>query len=189
MTPTEYGHRVHRHVRDFFVGHETGVHAFDRGPIQQVLPGFHVIKANPGPLLGRPSYVSVGLGFPDALYDEHFEFVTVAAEPSGRHVELLAMTAHYHLTGERLGLGHTFPIGEPWVPGSSLDHMLVSLPYPFGPKLESLIADDHEVRILWLLPISNSEREYKKREGLEALETLFESAALEYWNPNRRPVV
>jgi hypothetical protein len=189
MTPSEYGHRVHQHVHEFFAGHEARSRTFDRGPIQGVLPGFHVIEVNPGPRLGLTTYVSVGPGFPDGSEDSHVEFVTVAAEPSERHVELLAMTAHYHRTGERLGLGHTFPIGEPWVTGSTLDHMLVSLPYPFGPKLELLAVDGHRVQILWLLPITTSELEYKKVSGLEALEKLFDAAPLEYWNSNRQPVV
>jgi hypothetical protein len=189
MITTEYAGSVHEHVRGFFAGHETRIRTFDRGPIQQVLPGFHVIEVGPGPMLGRTAYVSVGPGMPDDINDYHLELITVAAEPSERHVELLAMTAHYHLTGERLGLGHTFPIGEPWVPGSKLDHMLVSLPYPFGPALEEMVVAGHEVRILWLLPISRSELDYKKQAGLEALEVLFDSEALEYWNPDRSSVV
>ena len=189
MTPSEYADRVQEHVRAFFVGHDIRVRGFDRGPIQQILPGFQVLEVNPGPLLARCAYISVGVSFPDGIRDDHLEFVTVATEPSERHAELLAMTAHYHLTGERLGLGHTFPIGEPWIPGSKLDHMLVSLPYPFGPELESLVMAGHQARILWLLPITKAELEYKKRQGLEALESLFDATALEYWNSDRESVI
>jgi hypothetical protein len=189
MTPTEYSRRLHEHVRGFFLGHGTRYQPCDHGPIQQALPGFHAIEVEPGPLLSLTAYVSVGSGADDTPGHEHLEFVTVAGEPSERHVELLAMTAYYHYTGERLGVGHTFPIGEPWVPGSKLDHMLVSLPYPFGPKLEYLSTDHAKARILWLLPITKAELEYKKRAGLDALEERFDSAALEYWRPDRESVV
>jgi hypothetical protein len=49
----------------------------------------------------------------------------VSALEDPRAVELLAMTAHYH-RGGKLGLGHTLPVGEPWVPGSRCDCLLVS---------------------------------------------------------------
>lgn len=188
MTPSEYHRRVHRHVEGFFADHRVASCAFDRGPIQRVLPGFHSLQVDPGPLLDQTTYVSVGAGFPDDGH-EHLEFVTVAPAPSARHVELLAMTSHYHRTGERVGLGHTFPIGEPWVPGSSLNHFLVSLPYPFGPELEYLPIPDHNVRLLWLLPITTSERDYKREHGLEALEARFDATELAYWDPKRRPVI
>jgi hypothetical protein len=188
MVLSEYHQRVFEHVREFFAGHDVRSQPFDGGPIQRVLPGFHTIQVGPGPRLGQTTYVSVGAGFPDDG-DEHLEFVAVASSPSARHVELLAMTSYYHRSGERLGLGHTFPIGEPWVPGSSLDHFLVSLPYPFGPQLEHLPMSGHNVRLLWLLPIASSERDYKRAHGVEALETLFDAAQIAYWDPKRRPVV
>lgn len=186
--PSEYQQRMHRHVQGFFADHQIRSRLFDRGPIQGVLPGFYVIQVDPGPMLSQTTYVSVGAGFPDDGH-EHLEFVTMAEAPSERHVELLAMAAHYHRTGERLRLGHTFPIGEPWFPDSLLDHMLVSLPYPFGPKLEYLQIPDHPVRLLWLLPITASEREHKRAYGVEALELLFDAAKIAYWDPKRSPVV
>lgn len=75
------------------------------------------------------------------------------------------MASHYHRTGERLGLGHTFPIGGPWVPGSPLDHFLVSLPYPFGPDLEHLPMPEQNVRLLSLLPITKAEATTSSRAG------------------------
>lgn len=188
MVPSEYHQCVHRHVAGFFVNQRLTPRAFDRGPIQATLPGFHAIEVGPGPRLGRTTYISVGAGFPDDG-DEHLELVTVASSPSARHVELLAMAAHYHRTGEQLGLGHTFPIGEPWLPGSALEHFLVSLPYPFGPELEHLAIPGHNVRFLWLLPISTSERDHKRAYGIEALEARFDVAKIAYWDPRRRPVV
>lgn len=60
-----------------------------------------------------------------------------------RAIELLAMTVYYNRTG-KLGLGQTVPIGEPWLPGSTCDHLLISLPYPFGPDLQTChVGDRH----------------------------------------------
>ena len=89
--------------------------------------------------------------------------MTVPAEDL-RHVELLTMTAYYHHT-DGLGLGHTFPIGEPWLSGSACDHMLVSLPYPFGPGLEVCCLGEQNLRLSWLLPITKAEREFKAEHG------------------------
>jgi hypothetical protein len=88
-----------------------------------------------------------------------------------------------------LGTGHTFPIGEPLLPGSTCEYFLVSQPYPFGPELEVCNFPSGHVHILWLLPITAAEREFKVREGLEALEQRFDECALEYWNSDRASVV
>jgi len=189
LTPREYGRRLDAHVGRFFVGHGARTVPFGLGPIQKVVPGFRVIKVDPGPRVGLTTYISVGAGFPVAADGSSLELVTTAAEPDERHVELLAMATHYHLTGERLGLGHTFPIGEPWVAGSTLDHMLVSLPYPYGPDLELFHLDEHVVHLLWLLPITKSELEHKRIHGLDALEALFDAAPLKYWDHKRKSVV
>jgi hypothetical protein len=98
------------------------------------------------------------------------------------------MSAWYH-GRYGLGAGHTFPIGEPWLPGSACEFFLVSLPYPFGPKLEVCNVSDSPVQVLWLLPITAAEREFKFREGPEALEQRFDTCALEYWAPGRASVV
>ena len=73
------------------------------------------------------------------MKDSHPGFQVLEFAPGPRsalwNYELMTMTAWYH-TRHRLGLGHTMPIGEPWVSGASCDHFLVSRPYPYGPDLE-----------------------------------------------------
>jgi hypothetical protein len=102
-------------------------------------------------------------------------------------VELLTAVAHYHRTGAPLGLGHTVNFGRPWQPGSACTRGLVSLPYLDGPALERLEATG--TRCLWLLPVTPSEVEFKKRHGLEALEERFERPDFNYLDPRRPPVV
>jgi hypothetical protein len=81
------------------------------------------------------------------------------------------------------------PIGEPWVNGSSCDHFLISLPYPYGPDLEIVPLGNAQARLLWMLPITKAELDYKMTHGLEALERLFDSSSIEYWAADRKSVV
>jgi hypothetical protein len=145
-----------------------------------------VVEFAPGPKSQLWVYATIGAW--EARNDPRLEFVLVAPKQDLRHVELLFMAAWYH--GRRaLGRGHTLPIGEPWLPGSDCDFLLVSTPYPFGPNLEICNLPDGHVHILWLLPITTAEREFKVREGLEALEQRFETGALKFWLPGRGSVV
>jgi hypothetical protein len=125
------------------------------------------------------------------LGDHGWEFFLIAPDENEQHHETLAMTAYYHAGPEhqRLGLGHTVPIGVPWVQDSSCDHLLVSLPYTFGPDLEKCRLPTGHAQILWLIPITETERQFKAENGLDALEDIFEENEVEYWNPSRRSLV
>jgi hypothetical protein len=178
---------VYAHVNSFFRGHSSVLETFERGPIGSLVPGFHVIVLEPGPKTACWTYISVGCG---VVGDgsSRLELVAMSGEEEPILVERLAMVTHYHAR-ETLGVGHSLPVGEPWTPGSTLEHLLVSLPYPFGEDLELMTDGDEHVHFLWLLPITAAEREYKNREGLEALEELFDQRGIEYSDPNRRSVV
>lgn len=39
-----YDGRVDAHVRAFFSGHEIDVKTFERGPIQELFPGWHALE-------------------------------------------------------------------------------------------------------------------------------------------------
>jgi hypothetical protein len=186
MTIAEPNLVIRQHMREFFIGHPCEQHVFTLGPAQSELPRLRVLEFAPGSKTGLWVYASVGAW--EAREDPRLEFLIAAPEKDLRHVELLFMTAWYH--GHRgLGTGHTFPIGEPWLPDSKCDYFLVSKPYPFGPDLEICNLPDWHLHVLWLLPITATEREFKVREGLEALEQRFDEVALEYWQPDRESVV
>ena len=188
MPQSDYGTRIHEHVHAFFSGHTSSREDFDRGPIQSLIPGFHSIAVEPGPKTNLWTYVSCGAGLIEKANSPHMEFLILSNVPNPKHTERLAMTSFYHHT-QTLGLGHTFPIGEPWVPGSTLDHGLISLPYPLGPHLEVLDTDSVHVHIYWILPITAAECAFKAENGLEALESAFEDAGLEYWDTRRSSIV
>jgi len=117
------------------------------------------------------------------------EIFLLSPAQTERHIELLTAIAHYHQTGSRLGLGHTVNFGRPWLDNSRCSFGLISLPYPFGPKIENANVAEKNARILWLLPITSDERSFKAASGLPALEELFEKQQFNYLDPMRRSVV
>ncbi|MFF0298846.1 suppressor of fused domain protein [Kitasatospora sp. NPDC004614] len=112
-----------------------------------------------------------------------------AAGKDPRFAELLTMVASYHAS-HRLGIEHSFPIGEPWLPGSACDHLLLSLPYLHGPALEHCpLPGGGEARVLWLLPVTSAEIAFRRAHGHEALEQLFDEHAIDPTDPRRPSVV
>jgi hypothetical protein len=105
-----------------------------------------------------------------------------------RAVELLAMVVYFHGV-EPLDVGDTVAIGEPWLPGSACNALLLSAPYLLDDDLWSLSIGGREVRFLWAIPITPDERSYVGKHGLDALEEQFETVGLEYWDPHRASVV
>jgi len=179
---------LEKHVRKFFDGREIQAVTWPSGPILEQNPHFRVLRVAPTNPQELWTYISVG-GWA-ATEAENFgtEFILCTAVDDPRAVELLAMTVFYH-RGGKLGLGHTVPLGDPWMEGSTCDHFLVSLPYPFGPDLEIAHVGDRHVEFLWLLPITEAERNLKVADGLEALESRFEEVGLRYWEVDRTSVV
>ena len=176
------------HLARFFDGHDVTYARWDRGPISATIPGFSVAVVSPGPRIGVWTYCSLGASRVLRPQTEPLEFAIAADSRDDRQVELVTMTAHYHAT-IGLAIGDTFPLGEAWLPGSQLTHMLVSLPYPYGPTFENCNCEGSDIRFLWLLPITGSELQYKKTHGLEALEAKFDEHSLGFWDSNRASVV
>jgi Suppressor of fused protein (SUFU) len=177
---------VRQHLRRFFAGHPHEEHQWTLGPAAVELPRLRVAEFAPGPKTELWVYATVGAW--EARDDPRLEFLITAPEQDQRHVELVTMAAWYH-GRHSLGTGHTLPIGEPWLQGSACEFLLVSIPYPIGPDLEVCNFPDWHLHVLWLLPITAAEREFKVREGVEALEQRFDACGLEYWVPDRASVV
>ena len=155
------------------------------------VPGLRAFRIAPRRPDGIWTYVSVGV-WPATQEDGvGLEFVLAAESDDIRYANLLGSVAYHHAgpREDRLGLGSIVPIGEPLVEGSECDHLLVSLPYPYGPKLKNCEWDGGHAHFLWLLPITDAERVYATANGVEALEVLFEQSGFEHWNPHRPSVV
>lgn len=179
------------HVRSFFASHVISERRYAAGPIEQRAPGFRVSVVGPGPKFPRWTYVTSGSWAASSSGGHGLEFVLSASADADRHIEVVAMAAYYHCGPEsqRLDHGHTVPIGEGWTPGSPCDHLLVSLPYAYGPDLEVCAWRGGHARLLALLPITAAERALKQAEGLEALEARLEERAVDFSNPMRESVI
>jgi hypothetical protein len=87
--------------------------------VRERIPGFSLAAVAPGPPTGHHAYVSLGCW--DVVHDsEHgLELILLAPDAAPRHALLVTIAAHYHANpddaGFRLDLGHTVPIGQPWV--------------------------------------------------------------------------
>jgi hypothetical protein len=79
-------------------------------------------------------------------------------------------------------------IGQPWFAPGTLDHLLVSQPYAYGPDLEVLRWKTGHARLLSLMPITAAEHDFKIAQGLESLEQRLEDAAIDFLNPSRASV-
>jgi hypothetical protein len=168
-------------------GGEPVVKRWEHGPFWEMPAVFSVLEFSPGRERKMWTYATCAMSLPadDARLELHL-FSPVQSE---RHVEMLTVVAHYHRTGSRLGLGHTVNFGRPWLPQSSCDHGLISRPYLDGPRLEQFQSQAGLVECLWLLPITQAERQFKIDHGLEALEKRFEAAKFNYIDPLRTGVV
>jgi suppressor of fused protein SUFU len=154
------------------------------GPIEQVLPGFVVHRFSPlGP--GDPYlYLSAGaFGVGDEAMREFFIMSPVE---SPRHVETLAMVAHYHsFPQHRLSHGSVLDVGRPWLEGSANRHLLVSWPYSLDRSVAIWEAGEKEITYLWLVPISGEEARFAKEVGIEALEERLEGSEANLLDPSR----
>jgi hypothetical protein len=176
------------HVAQFFRGHKQEETVWTVGPGPERLPRLRILRVSPGPKIALWTYVSIGAWEASAEHGTLLEFFILAPTEDVRHVELLTMTACYQQSSA-LGIGHTLPIGEPWLHGSLCDHLLISRPYPFGPEFQICCLPNDHAHFCWLLPISEGEREFKIQNGLEQLEQRFDNAGLEYWDVTRPSVV
>ena len=152
------------------------------------IPEFRVLRFSPGPRTELLTYLSMGASTIEHAGAGLYEFFLLAASPDDRQKEIVTMVSWYQRK-RPLGIGHTLPIGEPWLPGSRCDHLLVSTPYPFGPNLEICEMEGLHAHISWILPITRAERDFKAAQGLETLESLFESNALHFWDAHRKSLV
>lgn len=185
---TEYCRDIESHYLSKWVG-KSGVRKWDRGPVSDLPVDFCVLEFEPLGKRNMWTYATCCMSQPSDV--EPIELHLFAPHRSDLHVELLTIIAHYHRTGNSLGLGHTVNFGRPWIPGASVEYGLISLPYLDGPSFEVFRTEraTNVVRFLWLIPITHVEREFKKAHGLEALERKFEESNFNYLDPRRGSVV
>jgi hypothetical protein len=178
------------HLESFWPNCQRGYFTWELGPIKDVLPSFLVCRIAPQSSQEPWIYVSIGANSVEMGAEYGVEFLLLAPDDNARHIETLAIVAHYHATTKnKLDAGRIVNCGRPWLDSSPCDHMLVSLPYPFGPNLEwcrnSLSKD---TRLLWLLPITKSEASFAASCGIESLEQRFDQREIDAIDPHRKAV-
>ena len=184
---------IEAHLRHGFPGQRVVVQGWRTDAMSA--PHVRVLRVDPETRGGLWLHVSSGASVPapggppaGAAGSAGSEFVLVTPFKTLRAVELLAMVVYFHGV-EELKVGDTVSVGEPWLPGSSCGHLLVSSPYLLADELWTLPLPRRLVHFRWVIPITVRERAYALDRGLEALEQRFEEAGLEYWDPHRASVV
>jgi len=180
-----YVNRLRAHYERCFQG-RCADRTWPFGPARQMPRPFRVCEFAPSAERSMWTYATLGMSL--GMSDDPIEIHIVSPVQERSLVELLTAIAHYHRTGARLGVGHTINFGRPWLPESGCRFGLISLPYLDGPELEEFGWLDSLVRCLWLIPITEAEREFKKARGLDDLEALFEEKGLDYLNPHRASI-
>ena len=156
------------------------------GQIHELPQDFFILKFTPQSIRQMWTYATCCMSQPENSHP--LELHMFSRIESDEILELLTAIAHFHHTAQTLGLGHTVNFGKPWQSQSLCDHALISLPYIDGPALENLTIESKLLKFYWLIPITKSEVEFKRKFGLEALEEKFENNAFDYLNPMRPSV-
>jgi hypothetical protein len=150
---------------------------WSQGPVSQLPEGFHTevfqkdkttkVIVTSGLSLGNAEHpIELCMYFPSGFSNE------------ARLGEILTITAHYHLTGGNLGVGDSVNWGEPIIPGSQCAWGYLSWPYLEGKVLGDI--NFNKAKVFWLVPLTEAELAFKKAEGVEALEVVFEGQGLNY---------
>lgn len=182
--------KIREHIQSFWPNSRLFEKRWPVGPLEHNLPGFRVLRLE-SRTPDRPHvYVTSGCFSTEPAEHLRHEFFLLSIDHNDRHVETLAMVANFHADERyRLDVGRTIAIGGPWIEHSGCDHLLVSLPYPYGPRLERLQLSDMCVRFLWLMPITAREAAFAELNGAEALEQKFDLAKTNYLDARRASVV
>jgi hypothetical protein len=180
---------IEAHLRHGFPGQRVVVQGWRTDAMSA--PHVRVLRVDPESRGGLWLHVSSGASLPtegSAAGAHGSEFVLVTPFKTLRAVELLAMVVYFHGV-QALSVGDIVSVGEPWLPGSTCGHLLVSNPYLLADELWKLPLPGRTVHFRWVIPITATERAYATERGLDALEQRFEEAGLEYWDPHRASVV
>lgn len=186
MTRNKLDCNIREHFSRFFPKRQIDGFLWNQPPLKDICKDFEIVRVSPDKIADGWLFVTNGASIIKKEHGEKYEFLIISPKDEPIHIETLSMFVSFYANPNYEVLpGKIIDIGRPWMLGSNLDHLLVSLPYPYGPTLEHC----GEVRILWLQPISQSEKIFADRFGLDALEQKFEDEKVNYMAANRESVV
>ena len=173
-----------RHYRQFFGAVEPRVmHSTDIKPV-------HVDVYEYPPTAERPFYTLVTGGMSDAPQSfpenrpeglaDRAELLMYVSEPQGWMFNVLKGLAEYpHEAGNCLHWGHTVPNGKPMTAKPSLlTSYLFRKPSAEDAEFSPLYLNGDLVDFLWLVPITEAEREYAVKHGSKSLNQLMDKKRL-----------
>lgn len=178
------------HIKHRWQDRELEAFRWELGSIQRDMPHFRVVRIPPKEDGSNWVYVTAGSWFGSRSEGHGHEFLLHSPVEEPLHVELLAQLAHYNAdTDHRLRVGHTVPIGRPWLDDSAADHVVLAPPHSYPESFEYLTCGDFTVHFLWVLPVTPQEVVFRHDNGFEALEDLFESSQTDLTDPHRVSLV
>lgn len=187
LKDSRWSESIRSHYEDHWNIHPEVRH-WSLEPIHELPIDFCILEFAPSSKSKVWIYATCGMAQP---YDSYtIELFLLSPVQDVSLVELLTVIAHYHRNDSSLGLHHTVNFGRPWLPESKCDHGFISMPYLDGDALGCLnISEDTQIQFLWLIPITKEEVEFKKTQGVEALEEKFEESEFDYINPLRESII
>lgn len=160
---------------------------WDKGPFHDLPPEFRILEFKPSKKRDMWTYATRGMSSTNSK--KRIELHIFSKSRDHSIIELLTVIAHYHHTSENLELNDTVNFGRAWQDDSQCTFGFISLPYLDGPGLEVLQNTGLEINFYWLVPITASEKAFRKKNGTDALEDLFEDKGLNYIDANRASLV
>jgi hypothetical protein len=163
---------------------------WERGPMHDARPEFRIIRAECRDD-GLWLHASAGASAERQVRGTGHEIFVVAREAAPDLVELVTMAAHYAVFGDHDGIheGHTLNVGRPWLPGSRCDHLYLSTPYLRPPEFRVLAHPQGSAHLLWAVPITEAEKEWRHTHGSERFEQLMEDRKLNPYDARRKSLV
>jgi Suppressor of fused protein (SUFU) len=160
-----------------------------KGPVNKLYPDFCILEFKPTESRKMWTYATCCMSSPDDKSPIELHIFSLIKNEG--LIELLTAVAYYHKNDSSLGLNHTFNFGQPWQDNSDCEYGFVSLPYMDGPSLENgkIAGYNNPVKFYWLIPITESEVNFKIKFGVDELENEFENKGFDYLNPARVSVV
>jgi hypothetical protein len=178
--------KIEAHYLNVWTG-ELHAQKFSHGPTHELPTEFSVVMLPPAGT--RTDWIYATTCMSQRADTKRIELHFRSMTEDNTVVELLYAIAHFHRHGKKLDLGHTVNFGRRWAHKSNCEFGLVSLPYLDGPNLELLSLKNETIHFYWIVPIYESELDFKRTYGLDALERKFDEVGLHYADPTRSPVV
>lgn len=160
-------------------GTPTRIHTFDSPNVPVVVRPLFVAEFSL-PADQLTVYASIGMSrvpmsSPTEQEDHRVEIFLGTFVALPQLPERIAMLAAYpHIGKTFIGVEHTVPLGEPIVPNSGMTFVIFCSPYFDPPEFRRVEINAYHAQILWVIPLHESERQFKVTYGWDALMKVFE---------------